>query len=564
MTTPPPWRLAAALVLASAAAAALLATPAPQLGVEDEWVWPVIPYVGGHPAAWLVGVCAAAAYLVFVRSGSRRLQRIERSARGGRLREVERAGWLVALVAACLGWWFALLNAAPDTLPVAAGPEGVSAVRVPFGLGRSPLVLYYGRMSGYYFEARYTDQSAAEFLANYETSIASREDAQRYLHLGTHPPGMILLHRGVIACVERSPALRAALLRTLPATLVESNAAIRQEARAGGRDFTELDEAALWLATLLTFAACAATVVPLALLMRSDSLDFSAAWRWASLWAFVPAVCVFLPKCDALLPLPCVLAGQLLFPALHRSAPIRALAAGVVCCLGMLLSLAFIPVLLWLGGATLLTWWTTRGAAESSSPPEAPRPRLRPCELALVMVAIGCLLPIGILYFAARHNLVHTWLLNFRHHAEFYEHNSRSYGAWLVANVVEAAVAAGPPLLLLGAWGGVASLRNLWRRGASTGIAGAAGVIVLTLLLLSGKNMGEAARLWIPFFPWLILAAAARSPGTGQNRGTLGFAPTSGGPRFDSVWLLAAVLQAAIAILASTRIDGFGFSELPL
>ena len=36
-----------------------------------------------------------------------------------------------------------------------------------------------------------------------------------------------------------------------------------------------------------------------------------------------------------------------------------------------------------------------------------------------------------------------------------------------------------------------------------------AGAIVVALLNLSGKNLGEVARLWLPFFPGLLVVAAS-------------------------------------------------------
>jgi hypothetical protein len=67
--------------------------------------------------------------------------------------------------------------------------------------------------------------------------------------------------------------------------------------------------------------------------------------------------------------------------------------------------------------------------------------------------------------------------------------------------------------------------------------------------------MGEAARLWIPFLPWMILAAGRSF--------RVSFDDLSANTSSPRRWLLIAGLQAVAAILTSTRIDGFGFSELP-
>ena len=76
------------------------------------------------------------------------------------------------------------------------------------------------------------------------------------------------------------------------------------------------------------------------------------------------------------------------------------------------------------------------------------------------------------------------------------------------------------------------------------------------LLWLSGKNMGETARLWILFLPWLAYAAAPLIQHWSQSRGT---------PPARHNWRWIALLFAAQLITCigtATRIDGFHFAEL--
>jgi hypothetical protein len=82
---------------------------------------------------------------------------------------------------------------------------------------------------------------------------------------------------------------------------------------------------------------------------------------------------------------------------------------------------------------------------------------------------------------------------------------------------------------------------------------GPAGLRVLAILWLSGKNMGEAARLWILFLPWLLLCVPP------LETAAAGSAPKG---RTNWLWWAAAGLQAIACIAAATQIDGFGFSEL--
>jgi hypothetical protein len=167
----------------------------------------------------------------------------------------------------------------------------------------------------------------------------------------------------------------------------------------------------------------------------------------------------------------------------------------------------------------------------------------------------GLLIPMFAMIAAFEINLPTIWRLNLENHAEFYKHNPRSYAAWLIANVGELAWAVGPVMLVL------AVVAVVWRGRSSKNAAqwsflGTAGLLVIGLLWLSGKNMGEAGRLWISFLPWLLLCAPALHLGPAASS-----SEEQGGPR-SMQWWAAAVLQVIACLMAATRIDGFGFSEL--
>jgi hypothetical protein len=76
------------------------------------------------------------------------------------------------------------------------------------------------------------------------------------------------------------------------------------------------------------------------------------------------------------------------------------------------------------------------------------------------------------------------------------------------------------------------------------------------VLWLSGKNMGEAARLWLVFMPWPVWLAAGF------------FAPRSdaaGGSGTHSARIAAVlfVVQMAVSIGTVTRVTGFDFPNVP-
>jgi hypothetical protein len=95
----------------------------------------------------------------------------------------------------------------------------------------------------------------------------------------------------------------------------------------------------------------------------------------------------------------------------------------------------------------------------------------------------------------------------------------RPYGFFLVSNLAAFAVAAGPAITI-----GLAHVRD--RR---LGLLVGAAVLALLLADLSGMSKAEVERIWLPFLPWIALAAAALPAALGFQR-----------------WMLAA--QAALAI----------------
>jgi hypothetical protein len=75
----------------------------------------------------------------------------------------------------------------------------------------------------------------------------------------------------------------------------------------------------------------------------------------------------------------------------------------------------------------------------------------------------------------------------------------RPYAAFLLMDLAAFAVALGPAT--------AAGLANLRSRAAWTLAAGA--LVALAAADLSGFSRGETERIWLPFAPWLLLAAAS-------------------------------------------------------
>jgi methylthioxylose transferase len=481
------------------------------LGVPGEWTW------ARHALNWqtflggIVVATAGAGYLAFVWLGLRRVDRCSL---------VERWCWLAGLVGAAFAWMGMAVSSTGD-----------------LGHGRVPWVLYYPRTSGYFFQARYEADSAGSFLAGYEELLSEQD----YLHIGTHPPGLTLGYLGLLRFCESLPWLTDALLATQPDDVAESIALIRRPSDPTGALLRPADAACLWLAGLLTQLAAALACLGIYGL-TARHFGRGASWTTASLWPLVPAVIVFFPKSDVLYPLVAVIAAWLWMTACDRSSILRAVLAGVVLWSGMMLSLAFLSIAALIGVMTLWEAWTRRShPAETSS--------WLSFRNAAAAVA-GFLVPCLTLAAACDINLWNVWGWNFSNHALFYEHNSRTRWAWLLVNPAEFAMAVGLPLSLIAVLAALRQFRGAPDRSASAAVALA---VVWGLLWVSGKNMGEAARLWILLMPWVLMSASCLFEEPRE--------PTSlSGPRLSLPALFGS--QLVVVIVTVLTVDGFHFSDL--
>ena len=99
--------------------------------------------------------------------------------------------------------------------------------------------------------------------------------------------------------------------------------------------------------------------------------------------------------------------------------------------------------------------------------------------------------------------VIGSW--NLYHHARFYDEYPRTYRLWLVVNPIELAISLGLPSVV---WCVIALFAP---RGVPVSVWST--ILVLTLTNLTGRNMGEVARLWMLYMPPLLIGA-----GYGFNR----------------------------------------------
>jgi methylthioxylose transferase len=480
------------------------------LGIAGEWTWNRIEH--DHPgesfanlAGWLP---LGAAWLALVCGLGPRLSRWSTRAT---------ALAVTGLVLLSFLMLVGLQSAAPAPIPQTKG-----------------WVLYYPQSSGYFHHARYTMENPATFLSGYEALMAEGDVG----HIGTHPPGLFLLHRSAIDVCEAFPRWSDALLAFLPSSLEDSFANLEVNLRAANVVLTKTDRAAMWLIILLTHFAAALAIVPLFLLLQ-DALGVRVAWSLAACWPLIPALTVFAPKSDLLFPL-LSLSFLWLWVRAHRSHSLLfGTFAGIVFWLGSLLSLAIVPSALIAGGYSLQRIVRSGESA----------PRFKPLGLTVgsSLGAFGLLtLGMGLI---GEINLANVWVWNYRNHARFYapENFPRTWWKWLLENPIETLFAVGLPLFYFAARGIGRCLRDR----SDFGLLVSSAAATWALIWLSGKNSGETARLWIVFFPWFCLGCGCSLKPE---------SPEQKEPLVSDASLRALLLvQLGVCLATSLRVSGFHF-----
>ncbi|MEQ9409606.1 MAG: hypothetical protein RIK87_17860 [Fuerstiella sp.] len=444
------------------------------LGIPGEWEWQ-------RHALWQsiaeaadrllpVAVCGPLLLYFAVRTG----------ARIGRASRLKTGTMYLLLTILSFGWTAAVQQSAP----------------IGFREMKPYWVLYHWGSSGYFFEATFHMKSTEDFLSTYEARMRQGD----VLHVGTHPPGLFLLSKSLLQACESSPTL-VAVLQAIRND--EAAQAFRSLESAAAPRLSETELAALQLLSLLSSLAVAFTIVPLAVI-ANRLFDARTAWMLCCLWPTLPCLAVFLPKSDLLFPLTTMSVVAFMIPALDRwKAVLLAIPAGLVLWLGLMMSLAHLPVIV------LLTLFAAFCALPPD--PDAAKRGLTAVTLLLTTVVVAG----SVWSWHNDCNIFAVWQLNLTNHEGFYGQFPRTWWKWIAVNPVELAFSVGLPLALAALGGLLKSARTAysvlrhrrWNEVHRAAAFSVAAGITLVALWLSGKNQGEAARLWCFLTPWLLLAA---------------------------------------------------------
>ncbi len=487
------------------------------LGVEGEWLWGRIPWYEGDQWDFLLGglllLPVGGCYAGIVWQGANRIESASRISIGL---------WLMLLVTASFCWLLAVQF---------SPPEG-------YGIEKYAHVIYFKGSSGYFTEARERKEPLGEYLAKYEADIQTEDVTKRVLHHGTHPPGLVIGFRGLIHLCDLSPAFVDWVLKTQPMRVRAMFKELNSHPQKG-QTLNDSDRAVIWLAAILVQLFGAAVVVPLFFLSRHIASARSA-WIAAAFWPLVPALAIFLPKSDVLM----AFLGSAFLAVWCSGWRDKSLAkcflAGAVLWFGLMFSLALLPVAFLAGVMVVWDLVFQRGDQNFAR-------TIKASLSCLFAGLLGFLLLAGLVCWLTRMNLFAMWWRNYQNHAEFYAHFPRSYWAWFWANPLETFFAFGAPVCVCG----VFAIARHWKERKSASIASwgpeVAFLLTMAVLWISGKNRGEAARLWLVVFPYFVwISSRVWEP-----------SPSEIGLSQRSTVLTLLILQMLVCWLTVTRVYGF-------
>jgi len=368
--------------------------------------------------------------------------------------------------------------AAALLLPAAVFVQGTAQLGAPDGYGLEKWVVAVSQAgsSGYFTVAKTEVHDRAKFLRNYPRWI-QKQDA---LHLGTHPPGLILVESILLDAMEAHPDVARYVVASAPESV-----ATMLKIFGETNPMSPADRATFVLTGALTLLACSLTVLPLYVLSRR-SFPPMYAFAIAAMWPLVSSAILFQPASDTAFP---VVSTTILAVSVFaagdgvKRASWLGLACGLIFGVAMEFTLAFLAVGL---AVTLITI-----SEETTS--------LRLKLIVLFSTLAAFLVVTLVFWHYSEANPFEIWWWNQRNHARFYEEFPRSYRAWVIANPIELTIGLGIPIAL---WGlvGLAKPRGIPRVTIVT-------LSILVFLTLGGRNLSEVGRLWLPFMPALIVGA---------------------------------------------------------
>lgn len=476
---PRPARRFRAIIIAQAALVVLLGVwllvIQRPIGWPDEWTIPVLGPI--YPLSYLLP--AALTLLGF----GGLLAHLWRSMRREKIASHRRAlAWTIAFGLAVGAWslQMALWSVAPGSVSRMAAVQ-LSEVS-----------------TGYLGEA-FRIEELGDYLRRY-----AREMPRKPEHVATHPPGAVLCFYAVREFGAALPALRQTALITSSTAvgITVEELATEVVAFPTVRWLGSEGLATAILASWLLGAAGALMPLVLFAALREPAGE-ERALAAAAVLALVPSMLFYFPTLDMLI----ALASTLMVAALAATQRHWAWSAvaGVIAAGALFVSLGALALVA-LGGIFLLL----RAARQAGQSSDSSWSDTRSALIPLLAFGAGLLAGLGAWY-AIGVDAAEVFSQGLGAHSSITGRASlRSYEIWAWLNLVEFAIFMGLPLTVLAGASIPGVIRTLRRTSSSalTAYLGAAALLALLLLDVSGVVKGETGRLWLFFVPWLAAAAA--------------------------------------------------------
>ena len=371
-----------------------------------------------------------------------------------------------------------------------------SALLGEFGTAEIPGAVMWPRAMGNYFsEAREIGPlgNLPAYLKNFP------ERTLRWTsRISTHPPATTVLFLAFQRAFARSASLTGVAQGL--ATLLPKGEAVF----ASAKDEAERAEnASGFILGLFLILLASASVIPAYLLAREILSPKAAVWA-LGFSATIPSMHLFSPGIDQTFSLYSLLLSLLILRAIKRKSRSYAFVFGLVFYLALSFTLAFLALVIFFLAALVLVALRERGKF---------RDYLSGWPL-IIFALLGFFLPVLILKIALGYNSLSGFYAAFRADRLFYAKGvGRSYWKWLGMNPVMFITFLGIPAAGLWLSGALKDTLRLISAGGRRQLTVNGRIFALTffiimiLLIISGRNLGEVERLWVFLMPLGILAA---------------------------------------------------------
>jgi len=381
-----------------------------------------------------------------------------------------------------------------------------TAVLGEFGAAEIPAaVMWYRAMGDYFDEAREIGSlgNLPAYLRNFP------ERTLRWTsRVSTHPPATTVLFLTFQRAFARSPSLTKGA-EDLAAVLPKGEAIF-----AGVEDKAKRAESASgFILGLLLILLASASAIP-AYLLAKEILSPKAAVLALGFSATIPSMHLFSPGIDQTFPLYGLLLSLFILRALRRKSRGYAFIFGLTFYVALSFTLAFLALLIFFFIAVVFlslknvgrgTWDVRRATWDAG--------RL------FIFALLGFFASVLILWIALGYNSLAGFYAPFRADRLFYaKWVARSYWKWLGMNPVMFVLFLGVPAAVLWLSGAfkdiVGFISSLVRRSGRSDqrILALTFFLVMILLIVSGRNLGEVERLWAFLMPLAILAGLCHWP----------------------------------------------------